>query len=113
MCNKSKLEIITNKVVSAANECLKDRLDKVYLYGSYARGDYNNESDIDIMIIADIPREEARSVYKKIWSLIGNLDIEHEIIISIHVTDSKMYYQYINDLPFYMNVQREGIMLNA
>lgn len=30
---------------------LKDRAGKFVFYGSYARGDYNNESDLDLMII--------------------------------------------------------------
>ena len=30
-------------------------LQKIILYGSYARGDYTQESDIDIMILVDLP----------------------------------------------------------
>ena len=36
------------------NKILGKRLKKVILYGSYARGDYNNSSDIDIMILTDL-----------------------------------------------------------
>ena len=32
---------------------LGERLKKIILYGSYARGDYNSSSDIDIMILTD------------------------------------------------------------
>jgi len=46
MCSQSILNEITNKVVRAARECLGDKLDRVILYGSYARGDYDDESDI-------------------------------------------------------------------
>jgi len=51
MCNQSALKKITDKVVSAARESLGDKLDRVILYGSYARGDYNANSDVDIMVL--------------------------------------------------------------
>ena len=50
---------ISQKVVQAAQETINDTLVKVYLFGSYARGDYNSESDIDFLIIANVSQEEA------------------------------------------------------
>jgi len=44
MGSRSVLDEITAKVVQAARESLGDKLDKVILYGSYARGDYDDES---------------------------------------------------------------------
>ena len=113
MCDKSTLNEIATKVLHAAKECLGDKLDKVFLYGSYARGDNFNDSDIDIMVLADIPREDARKIYKKIWLIAGNLDLEYDVLISIHVTDCETFYQYANDLPFYMNVLKDGVELSA
>ena len=49
MCSQSVLNKITAKIVKAAKDSLGDVLDKVILYGSYARGDYDEGSDIDIM----------------------------------------------------------------
>jgi uncharacterized protein len=37
-----------------------DRLSKIILYGSYARGDFNEESDIDFMVV--LKDEEVRAV---------------------------------------------------
>jgi len=34
----------------------------IILYGSYARGDYTNESDIDLLIIADKIPSDPRSI---------------------------------------------------
>ena len=33
------------------NSILGNRIKRIILYGSYARGDYNNNSDVDIMIL--------------------------------------------------------------
>ena len=44
--------------VNQVKEILGKRLKKVILYGSYARGDYNKQSDVDIMILTDLSFEE-------------------------------------------------------
>ena len=113
MCSETVLKEITTKVVQAAKESLGDKLDKVILYGSYARGDYDDESDIDIMVLADITRDDANKERRRIWALTGDLDLEYDVIVSVHVADCKTFYKFINDLPFYLNVMKDGVMLSA
>jgi predicted nucleotidyltransferase len=113
MCSQSELSIITSEVVKAARRSLGDKLNKVILYGSYARGDYDDQSDIDIMILADIPHESCWNEYLRISDLTWELDLVHGVLVSIHVTDSETFNKYINVLPFYVNVMREGIELSA
>jgi predicted nucleotidyltransferase len=113
MCSQSVLNEITSKVVQAAKDSLGDKLDKVILYGSYARGDYDSESDIDIMVLADIPHEDCWGEYLKISDLTWKLDLDHDVLVSIHVTDCGTFYKFVQDLPFYMNVLRDGVELSA
>ncbi len=113
MCSQSVLETITTKIVQAARDSLGDKLDKVILYGSYARRDYDTESDIDIMVLADIPREDTNKERKRIWSFMGDLDLEYNIVVSVNVTDCATFYKYNKDLPFYKNVIRDGVELSA
>ena len=40
---------------------LKMKYIKKYLYGSYARGDYTSESDIDIMIVLRCDKDKVKS----------------------------------------------------
>jgi len=49
MCSKAALDEITGRVCTAAKEVLGDKLEKVLLFGSYARGDYDEYSDVDIL----------------------------------------------------------------
>ena len=46
------------KLVNRVYILLGKRVKKVVLYGSYARGDYNSNSDIDIMFLTDLSDTE-------------------------------------------------------
>jgi len=104
---------ISQRVVQAAKDTFGDKLDKVILYGSYARGDYDNESNIDFFILADLPQEEASMRRDDVRNCIPYIDLDYDINVSLHVTGKAIFNRFINTLPFYMNVVREGVVLNG
>ena len=104
---------LSQKVLQAAKEVLGDKLEKVILYGSYARGDYDHESDIDFFILADVPQEEADDRRGEIRDNIPLIDLEYDITVSLHVTGKSVFEKFRDTLPFYMNVINEGIVLNG
>jgi predicted nucleotidyltransferase len=113
MCSTTVLSIITDQIVHEARQQLGDKLDKVLLYGSYARGDFDDESDIDIMILADIPEEETWQTNMRLNKVASRLGLEHNIVISPYVTVCGTFYKWLDVLPFYQNVMREGVNLSA
>ena len=78
------------------------------MYGSYARGTFNTESDIDIMVVIN----DMQSPYKEIDELTElktDLMLENDIFISTNPTSSE---QFENDNQlFYRNVKKEGVLL--
>jgi predicted nucleotidyltransferase len=111
MCSKAVLDTITGRVCAAAKEVLGDKLEKVLLYGSYARGDYDEYSDIDIFVLADIRLEDARRVGSEIDRITGDLDLEYDVVVSLHVTCSSIFHRFRNVMPYFMNVQKDGVEL--
>ncbi|MDR3072990.1 MAG: nucleotidyltransferase domain-containing protein [Clostridiales Family XIII bacterium] len=105
---ETQIVAITNEVAKVARKELGDRLSDVILYGSYARGDYKEWSDIDMMIVAqadDIEVNQIKNLLaEKLWSLI----FETNLLLSIIVVSVKKFEQYKGILPFYINVEREG-----
>ena len=74
MCTQSQLKKILDGVSQKTQALLGERLRNIILYGSYARGDYDNESDVDIAILVDIPRDEERIYTDDIVALMSAVD---------------------------------------
>ena len=113
MCTKSRLAEITKDVVKTAAEIFGSRLSSVILYGSYARGDYDDESDIDIMIIADISTSEISKYSKMLTSYSVDVDLRENVVLSLMLQDKSTFDKYKNTYPFYRNVEAEGVELIA
>ena len=111
MCTKSQLNEILSKVSSAAKELFKENLNSVILFGSYARGDYNEESDIDIILIADLPPLQLAKYRADLDSLCSTLLYNYGIVVSIIEKDAETYNKYAKILPFYKNIEKEGIRI--
>ncbi len=83
----------------------------VILYGSYARDEERENSDIDLLILLDT--DKARISWgdsKKIFSSIGNIEMETSKVIVPMIYSKKKWANH-RITPFYENVKREGILL--
>ncbi len=109
MCSKNQLNIILSKIAQTAKSVFKDKFDSAILYGSYARGDYDKESDIDIMILADVPREKLFSYKSCFTHLTSELGIENDIVITVTLKDTETFNKYLDAVPFYRAVKKEGV----
>ena len=105
---------IVDEFVKNVRELLENRVKKIILYGSYARGDYNNSSDIDIMILTDFNDDELIENRRKSWDLAYDFEEKYNFDIELNpvVKNIDNFNYWVEGLPFYMNVQREGIVLS-
>ena len=84
-------------------------LDKLILYGSYARGDSTEESDIDIMIILNCSADGVKSLRGLTAEMASDISLEQEVFLSILLRDRIGFEGSLDVLPFYQNIAREGI----
>ena len=91
---------------------LGKNLKKVILYGSYARVDYRENSDIDIMILTTLTDEEIRKTKTSIYDLAFDFQMEYGVDISVVIKNEEHFNYWLGALPFYDNVQKEGVVLS-
>lgn len=113
MCTHSQLQKILSEIYQTAVREFGEKLDAVILYGSYARGDYDDSSDIDVMVRVKMPKPELIQ-YRRTFSHLGSdLGLAHDIVVSIHLQDYETFARYRRHLPFYQNVDKEGVLVSA
>jgi predicted nucleotidyltransferase len=84
-----------------------DKLKKIILYGSYAKGDYDSESDVDILVIID---DKDLRIYNKLLSKVElELFSSFGLLFSIIPENENYYLKNSDSLPFFRNLSNEGI----
>ena len=111
MCSVDHLNIITKRMVQEYREIFGDKLKKVYLYGSYARGDYDDESDIDIVGIVDHDENDLSKADWRLTDIASELGLEYDIIVSPATIPIKRFNRFQNALPYYRNILKDGVDL--
>lgn len=109
MCNQSQAVAILSEVYTSCNPIFGNTIKDAYLYGSYARGDYHAGSDIDILLTVDMEADAISSLRNSIAVITSELSLKHDITVSVTVKPYTQFLQYVDVLPYYKNVLREGI----
>lgn len=104
-----QIDELKKDVEDAVKKLLGDKLRKIVLYGSYARGDYDEESDIDFAAIADISLEEINEFDEPLGDISCDLSLKYDVVVSIMFLSEENFNGYRDILPYYTNIVKEGI----
>lgn len=84
-------------------------LERVVLYGSYARGEASEESDVDIALV--LKKTESEAIHEKMIDVVVDYELEQGVTLSVITVIKDDYDNLKNTSPFYRNVEKEGIAL--
>lgn len=98
-----------DELIRGLTEIFKENIKMIILYGSVARNEAKDDSDIDIAIIMKNDMDEKTQEQFIRWS--ADMDIRFDKVFSIIDIQEEKLEQWGNVLPFYKNVQKEGIVL--
>lgn len=86
-------------------------LRQVILYGSYARGDYRSDSDIDIMILLNLSDMALKAYSQKLSYMTYDFNLDNELDIKPIAKSEEHFQKWIVNYPFYANIHKEGVIL--
>ena len=99
-----------SKVKKSVKAVFGDKLKKIILYGSYARGDNRDNSDIDLLILIEKDKITL-SDEKRIKYPLFDIEFDTGQIISPLLFTKNEWENKHKITPFYENVNKEGIEL--
>ena len=86
-------------------------LRKVILYGSYASGDFRSDSDVDIMILLDMSDLDLKAYSQRLAYMTYDFNLDHDLDIKPIAKSEDHFMKWIENYPFYANIQKEGVIL--
>ncbi len=101
-----------NKAIREATRMLKEKFSvkEVILFGSKARGDSSEESDIDLLLLTTGPLhwKERHAIIEALF----DVEMKHSVAISIVVNTVHDWQKGIcTVLPIHEEINREGVMI--
>ena len=113
MCSKNTLQTVLHDLYTKLNEIYGSDLENVILYGSYARGDYDDESDIDVIALVKCDDNLINKLRDDVISLISELGVNYDVVLSVHVKNKVHFKRWKEHLPYYRNIVNEGVEISA
>lgn len=102
----AKLRQVVGELRRGYEEIYGDRLVRLVLFGSQARGDAEPDSDIDILVVLKGSVDGYEEI-QRTSELVGNLCLEHGVVIAaVFVPEDEFLHK---QGPLLRNVRREGV----
>ena len=86
-----------------------EKLKSVIVYGSYARGDYNEHSDLDVMILVSLADGEIKKIENSVFDMAFELELKYGKVLSPIIKNQDFFDYWSDTLPFYRNIVKEGV----
>lgn len=113
--NESNINLttLTEELRNNTQFIFGDKLRKIILYGSYARGDFTSDSDLDIMVLADFDENEKTILEKQVCKIASDASLDHDVTICMLLNNEDLFSSRLHISPFYRNVVSEGVEIYA
>ena len=113
MHTKSEVTEIIRELCNRVAYLFPQNQIEAILFGSYARGDADLGSDIDVLLLVDASRQEIQARNWQVGNVAADLMLDYGIMISPIVENRSYFKLNVELLPFYRNIDREGVRMSA
>jgi predicted nucleotidyltransferase len=109
----SSITIAYEKIVAHLTERLVedlgDKIESIVLYGSVARNEAHEDSDIDILVVT---RDDDRKLYDRISKIRTRIDLDNNTLtVLVQMGKNELEQHMKLGSPFIESVVREGVIL--
>jgi len=108
--NKNIIDLLA-ELENHLKKMYRNKISKIILFGSYAKGDYEPDSDIDIMVL--LKNKDFERYSDELVMIVVELTAKYSILPSIMVECEKEFMKNIDIQSLYKNIENEGIELYA
>ena len=105
------MQNLMERYISEIKKIYGLHLREIILYGSYARGDFKKDSDVDIMILLNISELELKAYSRQLSYMTYDFNLDNEVDIKPIAKSEAHFRKWSENYPFYANIQREGVIL--
>lgn len=105
------MQSLIEQYISEIKKIYGLHLRKVILYGSYARGDFREDSDVDIMILLDMPDLDLKAYSQRLSYMTYDFNLDNDLDIKPIARSEEHFKKWIANYPFYANICKEGVIL--
>lgn len=106
-----KMNGLLQNYISEIKKIYGTHLLKIILYGSYARGDFRPDSDVDIMILLDLSDIDLKKYSKELSYMTYDFNLDNDVDIKPIAKSEEHFKKWVVNYPFYGNIDREGVVL--
>ena len=101
-----EIEPILRQFRAKAERIYGERLKGIVLYGSFARGQATQDSDIDLAVVLEGEVATSKEIDRLI-DVITDINFDHGVLLSVYPVSEKDYHS-VNS-PLLLNIRKEGV----
>lgn len=105
------MQSLIQQYIAEIKKIYGTHLRKVILYGSYARGDFKQNSDVDIMILLDMSDMDLKAYSQKLSYMTYDFNLDNDLDIKPIAKSEDHFRKWIVNYPFYANIDKEVVVL--
>lgn len=105
------MQNLIEQYVEAVKKIYGSHVRQIILFGSYARGDYREDSDVDIMILVDMSDLELKVYGQQLSYMTYDFNLDNNLDIKPIAKSEAHFKKWIANYPFYSNIHKERVVL--
>ncbi|SRR5579875_2907928 len=102
------IDDLLSKVKTGLQQLYGPRLEGVYLFGSYARGEQRRDSDVDILVVLDRVDDYGAEIQKTSY-LAADLSLDYNVDVCPVFASVDQWLH--DDMPFYHTVREDAVLV--